>query len=264
MTDVALPEITYRLDTTALTVIAIDQYNQETDLNATGEPCRTLGHLREFVEQLIGQGLEIPDLLVEIEAVISETETDDEQTLKRAVRTASAALSRFAPACGLGEQASWAAALAVEERRDEIALEMEREDREPVDLDPLRSVEVQDEVDRQDRHYGLRHMDDHTLEITTEAGFESLGFARSRYLAHTESVEADLAAAGKRAVELENGPLAKELAAEKAAEDAVCPECHGRSSRSWGPCPRCKGSGRIDPSDFGIPTTQVARGRNAS
>lgn len=116
----------------------------------------------------------------------------------------------------------------------------------------------EDEVDRQDSHYGLHHMDDHTLEIITETVFESLGFARSRYLAHTESVEADLAAAGKRAVELENGPLAKELAAEKADEEAVCPECHGTKKA----CPLCKG--RTDPFDFGIPTTQVTRGRNAS
>lgn len=56
--------------------------------------------------------------------------------------------------------------------------------REPVGLDPLRSTEVQDEVDRQDRRYGLHHMDDHTLEINTETVFESLGFARSRYLSH--------------------------------------------------------------------------------
>lgn len=61
--------------------------------------------------------------------------------------------------------------------------------------------------------------------------------------------EADLALLRKRSVELEHGPLAAELAAEKDAEDAVCPECHGRSSRSWDPCPRCKGSGQIDPSE---------------
>lgn len=64
----ARDDTTYRLDTTALTVIAIDQYGQEGDLNAEGEPCQTLGHLREFVEQLIGQGLEIPELLAEAES----------------------------------------------------------------------------------------------------------------------------------------------------------------------------------------------------
>ncbi len=41
----------------------------------------------------------------------------------------------------------------------------------------------------------------------------------------TEEAEADLAvAAAKRSVELQNGPLSKELAAEKVAEAAVCPE----------------------------------------
>ncbi len=34
---------TYRLDTTALTVFAIDQYDQEHDLNAEGEPCNLRG-----------------------------------------------------------------------------------------------------------------------------------------------------------------------------------------------------------------------------
>lgn len=73
-----------------------------------------------------------------------------------------------------------------------------------------------------------------------------------------EAAGADLVAAG-----LGYGPLADELAVEKATEDEVCPECHGRSSRSWDPCQRCKGSGRIDPFDFGIRTATVARGRDA-
>lgn len=67
---------------------------------------------------------------------------------------------------------------------------------------------------------------------------------------------------------LQHGPLAKELAAERADEDAVCPECHGTKKvasvieKDFVTCPRCKG--RIDPFDFGVPTAQVARGRDAS
>ena len=65
--------------------------------------------------------------------------------------------------------------------------------------------------------------------------------------------EADLAAATKRSRELEHGALAKELAAERAAEDAVCPECHGRGVtkvqisglQTTFKCPRCKGIGQI-------------------
>lgn len=83
----------------------------------------------------------------------------------------------------------------------------------------------------------------------------------------TDAAEADLAAAGKRAVGLQNGPLTDELVAEKATEDAGCPECHGfglKATRRPGSCPRCKGSGQIDPFDFGIRTATVARGRDAS
>lgn len=68
-------------------------------------------------------------------------------------------------------------------------------------------------------------------------------------------------------VELEHGPLTAELAAEKAVEDAVCPECHGTkrvTEEVLVACRRCGGSGQIDPFDFGIRPAQVARGRDAS
>ena len=40
-----------------LTVIATDGYGEETDLNATGEPCRTVDDLRAFVAEMCEQGL---------------------------------------------------------------------------------------------------------------------------------------------------------------------------------------------------------------
>ncbi len=69
-----------------------------------------------------------------------------------------------------------------------------------------------------------------------DVGFDSLrsnlagaleGFMDAAEVDFMDAAEVDLVAAAKRAVELENGPLSKELAAEKATEDAVCPECHG-------------------------------------
>lgn len=67
--------ITCRLDTTALTVIAIGRFGAEADLNVEGEPCRNLTDLRDFVEQLIDQGLEIPELLAEAEALLGDVGT---------------------------------------------------------------------------------------------------------------------------------------------------------------------------------------------
>ena len=70
----------------------------------------------------------------------------------------------------------------------------------------------------------LRAMD----EVTGTVGFlDHRANLAEALVAFTREAETDLAAAGKRAVELQHGPLAEELAAEKAAEDAVCPECHG-------------------------------------
>ena len=92
------------------------------------------------------------------------------------------------------------------------------------------------------------------MSTTSEFRMEPVGFDELRsnlseaLEAFTKEAEADLAAAVMRSVELEHGPLTDELASEKATEDAVCPECHGRSSRSrrtWYPCPRCKGLGQI-------------------
>lgn len=71
-----VPATTYRLDLDALTVIAIGEDGVETDLNATGEPCRTLEELRQYVIELRAQGLPgwTSDLLDGLEAPTSKRE----------------------------------------------------------------------------------------------------------------------------------------------------------------------------------------------
>lgn len=48
--------MTYRIDFDALTIIGIDKYGEEHDLNAQGEPCLCWTDLREFIIELSEQG----------------------------------------------------------------------------------------------------------------------------------------------------------------------------------------------------------------
>lgn len=48
--------MTYRIDLDALTIIGIDEYGEEHDLNARGEPCQTLSDLRDFIIEMSEQG----------------------------------------------------------------------------------------------------------------------------------------------------------------------------------------------------------------
>ncbi len=127
------------------------------------------------------------------------------------------------------------------------------------------------------------------MSTTSEFRMEPVGFDELRsnlseaLEAFTKEAEADLAAATKRSRELEHGPLADELAAERAAESMTCPKCHGSGNvggspeqrpvpahlttgpgSPWPTCLRCKGSGRINSFDFGIRPATVARGRDAA
>jgi hypothetical protein len=47
----------YRIDTNALTVIHTDRHGEDYDLNAEGEPCATVDDLRDFVGELLDQGM---------------------------------------------------------------------------------------------------------------------------------------------------------------------------------------------------------------
>lgn len=47
---------TYTVDLTALTVLATDEHGETYDLNARGEPCRTVGDLRAFIRELYSVG----------------------------------------------------------------------------------------------------------------------------------------------------------------------------------------------------------------
>lgn len=74
----AVAGTTHRLDTSALTVFAVDRFGEEHDLNAEGAPCNSLTDLRDFVDQLYGQGLEVSALLVEIDAEMRQGWARDE------------------------------------------------------------------------------------------------------------------------------------------------------------------------------------------
>lgn len=52
----------HTVDRTALTVIHTDHYGERFDLNANGEPCRTLDDLRAFIAELCRQGAYTADV----------------------------------------------------------------------------------------------------------------------------------------------------------------------------------------------------------
>ena len=87
---------TYKISIDDLTVLATDEHGQVDNLNATGEPCTTLGDLRHFVCELHAEGAYDADtrdaLLAEIgeggESIAQVLDRDPRSALDRADRIA--------------------------------------------------------------------------------------------------------------------------------------------------------------------------------
>lgn len=58
--------MTHSLDLATLTVILTDDNGERHDLNAAGEPCKSLADLRDFIYELHGQGAFDADVMREL------------------------------------------------------------------------------------------------------------------------------------------------------------------------------------------------------
>jgi len=141
MTTTTTTTTTYRLDLNAMTVIAIDEHGAESDLSATGEPCRGLADLRRFALELKEQGLPIPDELIneywgeEWDEVVDRTYRVDFDSMDLAPRYESFgfALDRYSAFHGIeptphdGEQERGKIGIALSDLRQSLGTDTVRE-----------------------------------------------------------------------------------------------------------------------------------------